>query len=123
MFHNFNFDYDSEQDSLFIYNPKFKSKASVEIEDIIIDFNSNKEISAIELLDASEFLSNLDLDENIDIKELLRTIKECKLDIITKDNFFVIKFVLISKSNKKITTPLLIPTINNPSPALAEIMN
>ncbi|MFH1682364.1 MAG: DUF2283 domain-containing protein [Candidatus Woesearchaeota archaeon] len=122
MLQNFNFDYDSENDSLFVYNPKSKSKASVEMDDFIIDFSSRKEISGIELLNATEFLKSLEFeDQRINIKELLKNIEECKIEIIVKENFFVIKFILISKSKERIATPLVIPTINEPSPALAAV--
>jgi uncharacterized protein YuzE len=113
MLKKLNFDYDPENDSLFIYDTNSKSKASVELDDFIIDFNSNKEICAIEILNASRFFQELDF------KESLEGIKECKLDIITKNNSFLIKFIFTFKSNNEFRTPLIIPSINEPSPAIA----
>ncbi len=119
MLKKFNFDYDASNDSLFLYSINSKSKASVEIDDFIIDFNAKNEISGIELLNASDFLSNLKMEgSNLNVKEFLKDIQECKLDIVTKQNFFVIKFMLISKSNEVLATPLVIPTLNESSPAL-----
>lgn len=119
MFRKFNFDYDVENDSLFLYDPKSKSKASIEIGDFIIDFNSKKEISGIELLNASAFFRDLK-DEQITVnKELLSEIQECGVDITSKGNFIVIKLILVFKSKKKLSTPVYIPSINEPSPALA----
>lgn len=122
MFKKFNFDYDSKNDSLFIYDPISKSKASIEMDDFVIDFNTRKEISGIELLNASDFLENLDFQENkINIKKVLNNIKDCKVDIIAKDNFYVIKLVLISGTQQRLATPLIVPFIKRSSPALARI--
>lgn len=122
MLRKFNFDYDSENDSLFIYDPDTKSKGSVEMDDFIIDFNVKKDISGIELLNASVFLENLEIEERkMNIKEALKHIEECKVEIIQKDNFYVIKFVLLFDSKQKLATPLVIPTLKESSPALAGI--
>ena len=122
MIQNFNFDYDPENGSLFLYSSNSKSKASVEMDDLIIDFNANKEITGIEFLNASEFLKDLDINDNkIDLKNFLSQINKCQVEIIQKENFFIIKLILISKSNQRLATPFLIPSINEPSPALAEI--
>lgn len=58
MIKKFNFDYDFENDSLFLFNPESKSKASVELDNFIIDFNTHKEVCAIEILNASDFFKN-----------------------------------------------------------------
>lgn len=113
------FDYDSENDSLFIFDPK--SKASIEMDDFIIDFNAKKDISGLELLNASEFLESLDFEEKIDIEEALKDIKDCKVDIIKKDNFYVIKFILIFGTKQSLATPLIVPSIKEPSPALVGV--
>ncbi|MBW2966322.1 DUF2283 domain-containing protein [Candidatus Woesearchaeota archaeon] len=118
MIRKFNFDYDYENDSLFLYDPKSKSKASIEIDDFIIDLNNKKEITGIELLNASKFFKGLDLDLKVD-KSLLKEIKECKIDIVPKNNFIVIKFMILFESKKQLVTPVYIPTINEPSPAVA----
>lgn len=118
----FDFDYDFENDSLFLYDSKSKSKASIEMDDIIIDFNNKKEVSAIELLNASNFFSgmNFEGEETID-KNMLNNIKECKIDIIVKSNFLVIKLLLVFKSMRTLATPLIVPTIHEPSPAVAMV--
>jgi len=115
----FNFDYDFENDSLFLFDPKSKSKASIELDDFIIDFNNRKEVSGIELLNASGFFNGLDLDGQKISKQILREIQDCKIEIIPKINFIVIKFLLLFKSKKLLTAPVFIPTINEPSPAVA----
>jgi len=119
MLRNFKYDYDSENNSLYLYDPNSKTKASVEMDDFIIDFNTKKEISGIELLNATEFFKGLEFEEDRITKEVLEQIKECKIEIITKSNFFVIKFLLMFTSAKPIATPLMVPTISEPSPAIA----
>ena len=80
-----------------MYNPKSKSKDSVEIDDLIIDYNSKKEISAIELLNASKFFKDIN-SKNINItKEKLKEISKCKIEIIPKKKIFMIKFIFISQ--------------------------
>ena len=116
MFKKFNFDYDFKNDSLFLFNPKSKSKASVEFDDLIIDFNSKKELVGVEFLNASKFF--IDLGESID-KDLLNDIKDCKIDVLPKNNFLVIKLFLSFGSNKQFIAPVIIPSINEPSPAIA----
>ncbi len=54
-----NFDYDPEQDNLFLFNPKSKSNASIELNDIVSDFNSKKQLTAIEITNATKILKSL----------------------------------------------------------------
>jgi uncharacterized protein YuzE len=118
MIKKFKFDYDYENDSLFVYDPKTKSKASVELDDLIIDYNTNKEVSAIELLNASDFFKNITAGNVLLSKDNLKDIIDCSIDIIPKNNFFLIKFIFTLKSKEKITAPILVPTICEPSPAI-----
>ncbi|MBU1201049.1 MAG: DUF2283 domain-containing protein [Nanoarchaeota archaeon] len=119
MLKKFNFDYDYENDSLFLYNSKSKSKASIEIDDFIIDFNSKKEVTGIELLSAIKFFKDLNVEGTKIDKDMLNDIKDCKIEVIPKNNFLVVKFILTFKSEKQLITPIFIPTLNKPSPALA----
>ena len=119
MIRKFNFDYDYEHDNLFLYDPKSKSKASIEIDDFIIDFNGKKEVTAIELLSASTFFKDLDIDDISVDKDVLKDIEDCKIDVVPRGNFLVIKFMLTFKSKKNLTTPIFVPTLKEPSPALA----
>ncbi len=119
MIKKFKFDYDHDQDSLFIYDPDSKSKSSVEIDDLIIDYNSKREISGVELLHASQFFKDAALDGQLLSKTLLKEVTDCKLEIIPKHNFVVLKFILTFKTNQISTAPVIVPTISEPSPALA----
>lgn len=117
MFKKFKFDYDSSNDSLFLYNPKSKSKASIELDNLIIDFNSKKEISGIEFLNSVAFFKNL--GEFKISKNMLKNIIDCKVEITSNNNFHIIKFMIIFESDKKVIAPVLIPTLEQPSFAVA----
>lgn len=88
------------------------------MDDFIIDFNANNEISGLELLNAIAFFKNLSPHVSI-TKSLLTTITECKVEMAQRNNFFVIKFFITFKMGEQVVTPLLIPRINASSPALA----
>ena len=118
MIRKFKFDYDSENNSLFLYNPKSKSKGSIELDDLIIDFNSRKEITAIEILNATQFFKGLETNGFRITKTELKDIKESKLDIISKNNFLVIKFMLLFNSKNTFSTPIIVPMLKDQSPAL-----
>jgi uncharacterized protein YuzE len=119
MIRKFKFDYDYENDGLFIYDPKCKSKASVDIDDMIIDYNNKKEVAAIELLNASKFFKDLGITDMDITKDVLNDIVECRIDIIPKNNFFIIRFLLSFNSSKQLVTPVYVPTIHEHSPSLA----
>ncbi|MEM3374532.1 MAG: DUF2283 domain-containing protein [Candidatus Woesearchaeota archaeon] len=104
----FKFDYDIENDILFIYNPKLKSNESFEINNFIVDFSKNKEISAIEILNASSFFSN---QENT-----ITNINDCFVRILRKNSLIYIKITFFVENEKKLNN-LIIPLNQN----LAEI--
>jgi len=110
MIKKFKFDYDYENDSLFIYSSK--SNASITIADLVIDYNSKKEICAIEILNTSKFLKESKLS-----KEKLKKLLECNIEIISKNNFLTIKLILILESKEEIFAPILVPSIKEFSPA------
>ena len=118
MIRRFNFDYDFENDDLFLFDPKSKSKASIEIGDFIIDYNSNNEISAIEMLNASVFFKGIKGEVNLN-KNTLKDINDCKIAIVRKNNFLMIQLIMTLTSKEQIITPFYIPSITQRSPALA----
>ena len=118
MIRKFEFDYDPDNDNLFLYNPKSKSKASIELDDIVIDFSSKKQLSAIEITNASKILTTLLKEKTPLKKDMLKDIKECKIEIIKQKNNIIIRIFIILKT-KKIFAPLIIPSITDLSPALA----
>lgn len=114
---NFKHSYDEKEDDLFLYNSNSKSKGSIEIGDLIIDFNSKKEIVAIQILNASQFIKDFST-KNIKLKEILNNLTSVKINIINKKNLMLIKLFLTS-NNKEINPIISIPNITTGSPAIA----
>ena len=115
----FNFSYDKDNDDLFLYNPRSKSKGSIELGDIIFDFNSKKELVGLQMMNAHKLISDMvDKPNATMIKQILNNLKETKIDIKTHRNMLIIKFLLIG-ATEKVTPILSVPTIQHSSPALA----
>jgi len=117
MMKKFKFDYDYHNDNLFLYDSRLKSKASVELDDFVIDFSKEKKISGIEMLNASKLFRELDIPQKIS-KSSLKTIKNCMVGVVSKNNFLLIKMLLEFDKKKKISAPLIIPKIQKPSPSI-----
>jgi uncharacterized protein YuzE len=115
----FRCDYDKESDDLFIYSGK-KSKGSIEIGDLILDFDPKGKLTSIELLNAVDFMKN---SINNELKPLitrsfLENIEECQISSKEQNNFIFIKITFVSKK-AKISFPINAPVIHETSPALA----
>ena len=114
----FNFSYDRKNDDLFLFKPDSKSKGSVELGDLILDYNNKKEFVGIQILHASRLIKDL-TDENLNaIKEVLNDLKECKVEVKSKNNLLIIKIFLLSKL-KEVSPVISVPRIIRSSPALA----
>lgn len=117
----FEFSYDKENDDLFLFSSDSKSKGSVELGDLILDYNNKKELVGIQILHASKLINDLVSNQtSTAVKEILNTLTECKANIKTKNNLIIIKIYLLSKT-KEIIPILSLPAITESSPALAEI--
>lgn len=115
---NFNFSYDKGNDDLFIYSSKSKSKGSVELGNLVFDYNSKKEVVGIEIMNASKVIRDLAGESIKSIKNLLNSLQECKLDIKTNNSLMTIRISLASKS-LEISPVISVPSISETSPALA----
>lgn len=117
----FNFSYDKENDDLFLFNPKSKSKGSVELGYFIFDYNNKKELVGLQIMNASRLIKDVSNEKEPKIiKEVLDNLIDCGLDIKIKNNLMVIKVYLSSKINR-ISPVLSMPRIQKMSPALAYI--
>ena len=112
----FKFSYDKENDDLLLYNPKSKSKGSVELGDIVLDFDSKKTLVGIQIMNASKMIKDITNDSGV--KTLLQKLKKCQIEVKPKNNMLLIKLYLIS-GNKEISPVLNVPAITQSSPALA----
>lgn len=109
---NFSFDYDETSDDLFVYLEGQKSKGAVELGNFVLDFDEKGNLVAMEILDASKFLSKV-LSKMI----ILTKIKEMKTEIINFRNMDAIRFEITTDSDKA-TAHILVPHIKEKSPAL-----
>ncbi len=108
----FNFDYDSENDDLFIYSEGKKSSGAVELGDFILDFDEKGDLVAIQITNVSEVLSKI-FSKMIEISK----IKEIKVQIINFRNMDAIRFnISDNKIEEKVN--ILIPHIREKSPVL-----
>lgn len=113
----FNIDYDKESDDLFLYT-KEKSKGSVEIGDLILDFDKNGKLVGIEMLNATKFLNDCVAKKEKIPKEFLSNLMKCEVEVKQKNNFLFIKINLIGKG-VVIPCPINAPIVTETSPALA----
>ena len=115
----FNTDYDEEEDNLFLYS-KEKSKGSIEIGNLILDFNSKGNLVALEFINATSFLKDSVSSDNeaYITKTSLSSINKCTVEAKQRQNFLFIKIVL-HINNKAILIPITAPMIREKSPALA----
>lgn len=112
---NFDWDYSKKSDILNIHKADQKIEGSAELEDFTVDFDKEGNVVGIEIMYASEFLSNVGIQ-----KEQLSKILEAELLVTKKNNYAVIWIKLIlpdlSKESgeavveKKVTLP--VPVIN-----------
>lgn len=115
----FNFSYDKENDDLFLHSASSKSKGSVELGNLIFDYNSKKELVGIEIMNASKVLGDLLSEEKIDsLKKVLTNLTECKIEINSRNKLLIIKIFLIG-NNTELKPVLSVPKIDEISPALA----
>jgi uncharacterized protein YuzE len=114
----FNFSYDKGNDDLFVFIPRFKSKGSVEVGDVVLDFNSKKEVVGIQIMHASRMIKDM-TDENMSsIRNLLRDLRKCEFEVKPRNNMLFIRIFLFSEM-KEISSVIPVPNITQPSPALA----
>lgn len=117
----FNFSYDKENDDLLLFNPTSKSKGSVEIGDLILDYNNKKEFVGLQILNASKIIKDLLSKETVSsVKEVLSNLEECRVDIKPKKNLLIIKIYLKNKI-AEIVPIISVPSIREASPALAYV--
>ena len=106
---DFKFDYDSENDDLFIYSNDRKSSGSVELGDFILDLDENLELVSLQIMNVSDVLRKL--LTKIDVNHL----REVKLDLVDFRNMGMIKLSVMDHSISE-SANLLVPSLKNKSP-------
>jgi uncharacterized protein YuzE len=109
----FKFDYDSENDDLFVYLEGKKSAGAVEMGNFVLDFDLKGNLVAMQIINVTEVLSKI-LSKMIEISK----IKEIRADIINFRNMEAIKFSVSDGINEEKAT-ILVPHIKEKSPVLA----
>jgi uncharacterized protein YuzE len=97
----FEFDYDSEHDALFIYSKTKKSKGAVSFGNFIFDFDDEKNLVAIEIMNAREVLSDA-MSKELDLKAI------DKINVSDFKKTGVIKIDIKTKYEKSLN-PIIIP--------------
>ena len=108
----FKIDYDSENDSLFVYLEGSKSKGAVEVGNFVLDFDESNNLIAMEIMDAKDIFKVI-LTKIIQLNNLI----EFKADIVNMRNMAGIKFK-VSDGETTETSSFLIPRKLEKSPAL-----
>jgi len=108
----FKIDYDSENDSLFVYTGK-KSKGAVEIGSFVLDFDERGNLVAMEVLDSSKVFANL-LSKMIQLSR----ISSFKAEIFNFRNMASIKFSISDNQSTESAT-IILPRFLEESPALS----
>jgi len=108
----FEFDYDSMNDSLFVFKKGAKSKASIELGNFIYDFDALHQIAGIEILSATDTLAEL-VNHEVS-KELLKSIKSTDVKTRIISNLLMIRIQLAFNSkvfDKELIVPIQVPNI------------
>lgn|SRR3989338_8611314 len=114
----FNFSYDKENDDLFIYSSKSKSKGCVELGNLVFDYDSKGELVGLQIMKASASLEDMSGQKISIVSEILKNLKECKVETKLKNNLLTIKVYLFSDA-KEIASVISVPSIIESSPSLA----
>jgi uncharacterized protein YuzE len=113
----FAFDYDAENDDLFVYRKGSKSKGSVELDSLILDFDAKGRLTALQIIGASAWLSQQPGASRV-TKAQLGRIKDCRVEIKVKGNMLFVFLLLILPEMKQLSQQLVIPNIVKTTPAL-----
>jgi uncharacterized protein YuzE len=108
----FSFDYDLENDDLFVYLEGKKSSGAVELGNFILDFDKDGNLVAMQILNVSEIFNRF-LSKVIEISKL----KQVQVEMINFRNMEAIKFKLITDNHQE-TANIFIPHIKGKSPVL-----
>jgi uncharacterized protein YuzE len=111
---SFKFDYDQENDDLFVYLEGSKSKGSVELGSFVFDFDEKENLVAVEIFNAREVLSKL-VSKILELSK----IKALQANIINFRNMDAIQFKITLEDNRIETANIIIPRIKEESPALS----
>ena len=100
------FDYDEENDILFIHK-KDKIKGSVDIADFIVDLSTDEKVVGLEIMNATEHLEKLGVTSP---KEVLKNISGARLRAFYRQDGVVIYFSIASTlAKEEISSSIAMP--------------
>jgi uncharacterized protein YuzE len=102
-------DYDDDYDDLAIFKKGQKSYGSIDFDNLILDFTSKGEFVGIELMDATQYLSNL-TGEKI-TKERLMNIADCDITAVKSGEQLIVRVILLLKDKTTIKTAVTAPLL------------
>ncbi|MDD4354148.1 MAG: DUF2283 domain-containing protein [Candidatus Nanoarchaeia archaeon] len=114
----FNFDYDKENDGLFIFKQNVSSRSSVELGNFVYDYDDKGQIVGIEVLSAKETISDT-VTQNITSK-ILENIKDVHVSFKKVKNLIMVKiFISVNPEvlKEEIVSSIQVPNIGTRSPA------
>ncbi|MBI4146633.1 DUF2283 domain-containing protein [Candidatus Woesearchaeota archaeon] len=103
-------DYDDDSDSLSIQLSGRKSSFSIDNGELIVDFDSKKEVVGVEFLNASRILSIISKKDIT--REALNNIKKCDLISKRAGNTLVIAIVIELPEGEVIENSITLPLIS-----------
>jgi uncharacterized protein YuzE len=109
----FKFDYDSENDDLFVYSEGLKSSGAVEFGNLILDFDDKSNLVAFQIINASEFFSKF-FSKILDLSKM----SSLNAEVINFRNMDALK-LKVSFGDFEESSNILIPRIKQSSPALS----
>ncbi|MBN2052036.1 DUF2283 domain-containing protein [Candidatus Woesearchaeota archaeon] len=112
------FSYDPDNDDLLVYKAGAKSSGSVALGDIILDYDSKKELVGLQLRNASKIIRDFVNKSHEEVESVLAHLESCKLDVKAKNNLVIIRLTLIGLKNE-LSPVFSVPRIEESSPALA----
>jgi uncharacterized protein YuzE len=98
------FDYDSENDSLFVYR-KAKIRGSIDIGYFVIDISSEGRVIGVEILNVSKVLKNLGIGSP---KEFMNNIKNAGFRAVYQPDSIIVYFMILSKV-RQVTSSIAVP--------------
>ncbi|HIH09511.1 MAG TPA: DUF2283 domain-containing protein [Candidatus Diapherotrites archaeon] len=111
----FKADYDPDEDILYLYSEKNKSKGSIEFGEIVIDFTAKGDIVGLEIFDASHYLSEI-TNHRLTKNSLLKA-STANLSFLKKRGTTIIKMVI--PLEEELAATIAIQNLNYRSPLSA----
>jgi len=115
---SFEFSYDRENDILFLSKKGAMSKGAIEWGDLILDFDYQKKLVGIQIMNAVDFLAEMADVPRDSIEKMLSRLEHCEVESRQHRNTWIIKVILVSKLNERMRIPLSAPSLTTHSPAL-----